>query len=149
MTARRRIASGLAVLALGLLPAGLAAATAPPRFPSAPKPDDPRTVRTIAAVPAGGPIVIDGVLSEPAWQTPGAVGFTQRDPLDGQPATETTTVWIAYDRKNIYIAARMDDSEPGKIVGRLGRRDDELESDWFEFGFDPYRDRRSGYYFGV
>src|SRR5512138_447935 len=149
MSTRRRIVSGLAILAFGLLPAGLGAAAPSSQIPPAPKPDDPRTVRTIAAVPAGGPIVIDGVLSEPAWQTPGAGGFTQRDPLDGQPATETTTVWVAFDRKNIYVAARLADSEPGKIVGRLGRRDDELESDWFQFGFDPYHDRRSGYYFGV
>jgi len=110
---------------------------------------DPRTVRTVAAVPAGGPITIDGVLSEPAWRTPGAGGFTQRDPLDGRPATEATTVWVAFDRNNIYVAARLADAEPGKIVGRLGRRDGELESDWFDVGFDPYHDRRSGYYFGV
>jgi len=114
-----------------------------------PKPDDPRTVKTVAAAPAGGSIVVDGVLSEPAWQAPGTTGFTQRDPLDGRPATESTTVWVAFDRNNIYVAARMTDSEPAKIVGRLGRRDAEVESDWFEFGLDPYHDRRSGYYFGV
>ncbi len=111
--------------------------------------DDPRTVRAIAAVPAGGPIVIDGVLSESVWQTPGSGQFTQRNPSDGQPATEPTTVWIAFDRDNLYVAARLSDAEPGKIVGRLGRRDEAVESDWFDVGFDPYYDRRSGYYFGV
>jgi len=113
------------------------------------RPDDPRTVRTIAALPAGGPITIDGVLSEAVWQTPGSGGFTQRDPRDGQPASERTSVWVAFDRDNLYVAARLADAEPDKIVGRLGRRDEAVESDWFDVGFDPYHDRRSGYYFGV
>jgi hypothetical protein len=113
------------------------------------RPVDPRTVRTIAAVPAAGKITIDGVLDEKVWQTPGSGGFTQRDPSDGQPATEATTVWVAFDHDNLYVAARLSDSEPSKIVGRLGRRDEQVESDWLDVGFDPYRDRRSGYYFGV
>ena len=129
-------------------PAGASREAQPPQDRS-PLIDDPRTVRAIAAVPAGGPIVIDGVLSESVWQTPGSGQFTQRNPSDGQPATEPTTVWIAFDRDNLYVAARLSDAEPGKIVGRLGRRDEAVESDWFDVGFDPYYDRRSGYYFGV
>jgi len=110
---------------------------------------DPRTVRTITAAPAAGPVVINGVLSESVWQAPGAGGFTQRDPWDGEPASEPTTVWVAFDHDNLYIAARLADSEPDKIIGRLGRRDEFVESDWFDVGLDPYRDRRSGYYFGI
>jgi hypothetical protein len=113
------------------------------------KPADPRTSRTIVAMPTAEPVTVDGVLSESVWKTPGSGGFTQRDPRDGQPATEPTTVWVAFDKKYLYVAARLADSEPSKIVGRLGRRDEEVESDWFYFGVDPYHDRRSGYYFGV
>jgi hypothetical protein len=113
------------------------------------KPPDPRTVRTIAAVPTAEPITIDGVLSESVWKTAGFGGFTQRDPVDGQPATEPTTVWVAFDHDSLYVAARLADSEPAKIVGRLGRRDEYVDSDWFDVGVDPYHDRRSGYYFGV
>ena len=43
----------------------------------------------------------------------------------------------------------MFDSEPAKIVGLLGRRDDDLDSDWFTFAVDPYLDRRSGFSFSV
>jgi hypothetical protein len=114
-----------------------------------PRADDPRTARSIAAVRATGPIAIDGVLSEPVWQTPGAGGFTQRDPSDGQPASEETFFWIAFDRDNLYVAVRLADSAPDKIVGRLGRRDEDVESDWLDIGFDPYHDRRSGYFFSV
>ena len=114
-----------------------------------PRSADPRTVRTIAAVRTAEPVVVDGILSESVWQQPGSGGFTQRDPNDGQSATEPTTVWVAFDHDFLYVAARLADSEPAKVVGRLGRRDEEVESDWFYFGVDPYHDRRSGYYFAI
>jgi hypothetical protein len=143
------LAAALLFAAGPAIGAGRAAQSGPPAQPHSSSGADPRTVRTISAVRANGPIVIDGVLSEAVWQTLGAGGFTQRDPDDGQPASEPTTVWVAFDRDNLYVAARLADSEPSKIVGRLGRRDEEVESDWFDFGIDPYHDRRSGYYFGI
>ena len=33
--------------------------------------------------------------------------------------------------------------------GRLGRRDSQVDSDWFIFAVDPYYDKRTGYMFGV
>jgi hypothetical protein len=124
-------------LALILLWVGLPAPAAPP------------CRRTVTAVPVSSPIRIDGLLEEKAWSGPGIEGFTQSDPRDGAPATEPTTVWVAFDRTNLYIAARLTDSEPAGIIRLLSRRDDEVSSDWFYFGIDPYYDRRSGYYFAV
>ncbi|MFZ2053630.1 MAG: DUF5916 domain-containing protein, partial [Candidatus Aminicenantales bacterium] len=115
----------------------------------APVPAEVPARKTVTAVPAASPITIDGVLSESAWQSAGFSDFTQSDPLDGQPPTEQTTVWVAYDRDNLFVAARLSDSQPGLIVSRLGRRDDMVDSDWFLFGIDPYYDRLSGYFFGV
>ena len=92
---------------------------------------------------------IDGVLNEAAWQNGGAGDFIQSDPIDGAPATEKTTVWVGFDDNALYIAARMSDSQPDKIIGRLGRRDDWVDSDWFVFSVDPYYDRRSGYQFAI
>ena len=127
----------IAVLtALALVFVAGAASAAPPR-------------RTLTAVPAGAPIRIDGVLDESVWQTAGAGGFLQSDPADGSPATETTTVWVAFDESSLYVAALCADREPGRIIKLLGRRDDEVPSDWFYFGIDPYYDRRSGYFFAV
>ncbi len=103
----------------------------------------------IVAVRAASPIRVDGVLDEPAWLSPGTEGFRQQDPDDGAPSTERTIVRFAYDRKNVYVAARLYDSSPAGIAGRLGRRDEQVDSDWFVFGIDPYLDRRSGFFFGV
>ncbi len=113
----------------------------PPR-----KPPEPRIVW---AVRAAEPITIDGRLEEKVWQTKPAEGFTQSDPQDGAPATERTKVWVAYDDKALYVAALCYDSEPQKVMARLGRRDDKMDSDWFYFAVDPYNDKRSGYTFGV
>ena len=110
---------------------------------------DKREQRVIRAVRADEPIKIDGLLKEKVWQGKGYSGFTQSDPEDGAPATEKTVVWVAFDNKAIYVAARLFDSEPDKIIARLGRRDDFADSDWFIFSVDPYYDRRSGFQFAV
>ena len=109
----------------------------------------PASNREVCAKRTATAILIDGRLTEAVWQGPGAGDFLQRNPLDGKPASERTEVWVAFDEQALYVAARLFDSEPGKIVGLLGRRDDELDSDWFSFAVDPYFDRRSGYSFNV
>ncbi len=104
--------------------------------------------KTVQAVRATEPIVLDGRLDEAVWKTaPAATGFTQNDPQDGAPATEPTDVWVAYDDHALYIAAFCHDSAPAKIRKRLGRRDTQTDSDWFMVAVDPYFDKRSGYAF--
>jgi hypothetical protein len=103
----------------------------------------------VPAAPADHPMQIDGRLEESCWQNPGCTGFTQSEPFDGEPASEKTMVWIAFDQENLFVAARLYDRSPEDIVIRLGRRDDEVDSDWFIFAVDPYYDRRSGFQFAV
>ncbi|MBD3413364.1 MAG: hypothetical protein GF421_02910 [Candidatus Aminicenantes bacterium] len=105
--------------------------------------------REIQALRIQSQITVDGHLNEVPWQSQGFTGFIQSEPLDGEPATEKTEVWVGYDGHHLYVAARLYDSEPENIITRLGRRDDELESDWFVFGVDPYFDKRSGFQFAV
>ncbi len=112
--------------------------------------DKPSTEqKVVLAIRASEPITIDGVLNEEAWQQRGYSDFIQSDPIDGAQPSEKTEVWIAYDERNLYVAVRLYDSEAEKIVRRLGRRDDDVDSDWFVFAVDPYFDRRSGYQFAV
>jgi hypothetical protein len=96
---------------------------------------------------AGSPR-IDGRLDDPVWSLARPVtGFTQQAPLDGQPATESTVVRIAYDNEAIYIGARMYDSEPARIAAQLGRRDNISQSDMFEVDFDSYHDHLTSFQF--
>ena len=107
----------------------------------------PDFVKQITAVRTKEPIKIDGVLSESVWQRPGMTAFFQQDPNQGQPASELTEVWVAYDDEALYIAARMHDSHPDSIIARLARRDNDASSDEFAVGIDSYHDKRNGFYF--
>src|SRR5437667_11840539 len=44
--------------------------------------------------------------------------FRQRDPKDGEPASQKTAAYVGYTEKNLYVAFVCFD-EPGKIRARL------------------------------
>jgi hypothetical protein len=95
-------------------------------------------------------IKIDAVLSENIWNShTGVSDFIQRDPLEGNNATERTEAFIAYDDEAFYVAAKLFDSSPDSIIARLARRDVGTNDDLFGIFLDPQYDKRSGYYFGV
>ena len=76
---------------------------------------------------------IDGVLDDPVWQqAPIFTGFVQREPEEGQPASEKTTVQLAYDDEALYVGIMAYDSAPEQIVSRLVRRDQWTEADWIQ-----------------
>ncbi|MBC8319723.1 MAG: carbohydrate binding family 9 domain-containing protein [Bacteroidetes bacterium] len=93
--------------------------------------------------------VIDGVIDESVWDIASwSNDFTQREPYENQPPTQSTSFKILYDISNLYIAIRAFDSEPGKIEKRLTRRDG-FEGDWVAVGIDSYNDKLTGFSFGV
>jgi hypothetical protein len=145
MNKRALCAPGLAAV---LFSAVAVAFAAPPAARPATRPLPPPDTKTVQAVRATDPIVLDGRLDEAVWKAaPPATGFTQNDPEDGSPATEATEVWVAYDDHALYVAAFCHDSDPARIRKRLGRRDAQTDSDWFMVAVDPYYDKRSGYAF--
>jgi hypothetical protein len=95
------------------------------------------------------PIHIDGNLDEPCWQSTGYSDFTQRNPIEGSKPTYKTEFWIVYNDEAVYVAARMYDDHPDSIIQRIGRRDADINADWFALAFDSYRDRRTAFFFGV
>src|SRR3972149_9345649 len=95
-------------------------------------------------------IKIDGLLTENIWTSQSGVSdFIQRDPLEGNNATEKTEVFLAYYDEALYLAAKLFDSSPDSIVARLSRRDVGTNDDLFGIFLDPHYDKRSGSYFGV
>ena len=111
-------------------------------------PEPPRAA--VEAVRLSGPVIVDGVPDEPAWNgVPPFTLFIQRDPVEGGTPGMKTEVRVAYDDDALYIAARMFDPAPDSIVVRLGRRDILQNADLFQLYLDPYRDGRSGFYFGL
>ncbi len=110
--------------------------------------EDKAPKRTFAATRVSKPPVIDADLTDAAWQNAQEItGFTQHDPNDGQPATQNTVVKVVYDDEAIYIAARMDDTKP--VTTMLGRRDTNVESDWFRISIGSQHDGLNGSQFWV
>ncbi len=96
-----------------------------------------------------GKIILDGLLKESVWQTKPAEGLIQKEPEEGKPETQITKVWVAYDNNNLYVAAKLYDTNPELIDKSLMRRDNITDSDWFFLVLDTYNDDRNGYSFGV
>ncbi len=93
---------------------------------------------------------IDGKLDDAAWENAASASdFVQKDPVEKTAPTETTVVYLAYDSENLYVAMRAFDSEPDKIIGRLGRRDAFNDSDWLWFSVDSRYDHQTGFGFAV
>ena len=93
---------------------------------------------------------IDGALDDPVWQqAPVFTGFVQREPEEGQPASEQTAVQVAYDDEMLYVGVMAYDSDPEGIVSRLVRRDQWAEADWIQVSLDTHHDHQTGYAFSV
>ena len=94
--------------------------------------------------------VIDGRMSPGEWDAANvADGLIQYEPNSGEPASQKSEIRLTYDDHNIYVCARLFDSEPDKIAGQLFRRDGHGYSDWFEISIDSYGDRRTAFVFGI
>lgn len=145
----------LAVSALFALPVP-ARAQQEPSGPAAGSVPMPAVVRdasgrvTVRAVRVDTPPRVDGLLDEAIYRTlPPITGFIQQDPSEGQVASEATFVWITYDARAIYIAARCEDSQPSKIVANDMRRDGRniTQGDNLSVVIDTFHDRRNAYEF--
>ena len=104
--------------------------------------------RSITAVRVTIPPKIDGSLDDAVWQlAQPATGFTQRDPAEGRPESERTEIRVLYDDNALYFGCKFFDKEPEKIVARLSRRDDQVESDYGYIFIDSYHDHQTAYQF--
>ncbi len=101
------------------------------------------------AVRIEGSPQLDGDLSEEFWQrAPAVSGFLQRDPREGELATEKTEVKIIYNDTTIFFGVVCTDSEPEQIIANERARDDQLQSDdTFEIILDTFRNRQDGFLF--
>ena len=79
-----------------------------------------------------------------------ATNFLQRDPDNGQPATERTEVRVLFDKDRIILGVTCFDSEPDRLLGNQMQRDQPFSADdRFMWSIDPFLDGRSGYFFEI
>ncbi len=83
---------------------------------------------------------------EIALQMAKVIGFTQRNPHDGEAVSEPTDAYLGYDQKNLYVVFVCFD-DPKKVRGRMARREDIYDDDQVEVILDTFHDRRRAYAF--
>ena len=93
-------------------------------------------------------ITLDGRLDEDVWlRAVPATNFLQRDPDNGQPATEQTEVRFVYDAEKLYMGVTLFDSEPDKLIGYQMGRDGFLPADdKLQWAIDTFNDGQSAYW---
>jgi hypothetical protein len=108
-------------------------------------------VRRAVVTRASSAIAIDGVLDEPAWEAGETIGeIRQREPHQGEQATEPTAVKLLYDSQNLYIGIMCFDADPQQIIGTQMSRDADLSADdRIEILIDSFRDRHNANYFAT
>ena len=98
------------------------------------------------------PLKLDGRLDEAHYEAAHPISdFIQLEPRNGEPATEKTDVWLAFDEKHVYVSMRVWESRPERMVVNEMRRDSNNirlgETIWF--AFDTFHDRRNAVQFEV
>ena len=93
-------------------------------------------------------ITLDGRLDEDVWmRAVPATNFMQRDPDNGEPATEQTEVRFVYDADKLYMGVTLFDSEPDKLIYYQMGRDGNLPADdKLQWAIDTFNDGQSAYW---
>jgi hypothetical protein len=119
--------------------------------PPAERPAKDRPIRIAEATYIDRVLRLDGTLGDDLWHSAKIVtDFRQREPNEGEPATEKTEVSILYTRHAVYFGIHCYDSVPSRIVATELRRDVSQDlDDHFEILIDSNHDRRGAYVFEV
>ena len=102
--------------------------------------------------------VLDGDLSDAVWAgVPTISNFSQRNPREGEPATERTEVRIIYNDQSIFFGVICYDSEPDRIIATERARDGGSgaavwdgafqSDDTFEIILDTFHSHQDGFLF--
>lgn len=110
---------------------------------------DSSPLKTIAAVSAQQPIVLDGKLDDPAWK--GAAEATPFVLTTGKgPAIKQTTAYLLHDDQALYVAFECLEPKMAGLVARCLERDGSVFSDdCVELFLDTNRDRQTYFHFAV
>jgi opacity protein-like surface antigen len=86
---------------------------------------------------------VDGTTVPPGVKV---TGFRQREPGDGVPASQETTVYLSYDTEHLYVVFVCRD-DPARVRANLTRREAIMSDDFVGLVLDTYHDGRRAYLF--
>ena len=105
----------------------------------------------VRAVKLTQPLRVDGRLDEEVYaRVAPLTAFIQTLPDEGDPITERTEAWVAYDENQIYVSCRCWESVPPNewTANELRRDTNQLrQNDMFGALLDTFHDRRNGFNF--
>jgi hypothetical protein len=97
-----------------------------------------------------GPIKLDGIIDEPAWNRIEPLRMVQHYPIFEGSLSEQTEVLLAYDNNYLYVAGRLYDHEPSKIHASSKQRDSsDPSSDWWVVIIDSFNDKENALAFAT
>jgi len=113
---------------------------ADPQLPSAtiPLSKIPRVTRA--------PKIEDFLESRPREAELAVKDFRQNIPGDGDLASETTTAYLSYDQKNLYVIFECKDAS-GAVRAHLSKREDLDQDDGVGVFLDTFHDKHRAYYY--
>ena len=115
------------------------------------EPAETSTHREIKAIRTETPPKIDGKLDDPCWQNSAKTGgLIQFEPQRGEPATQPTTIYLAYDANKLYVAFECFKTDMHNLAANQTRRDSFFFSDdHVEVLIDTFLDGRNCYAFAL
>jgi hypothetical protein len=115
---------------------------------------EPAASRPVVTIPkvARPPTLEDFLEMKPSGELAGQLakveGFIQREPSDGQPATQRTEAYLGYDAENLYTIYVCFDSEPEKVRAHMVPRETlPRDEDVVKVTIDTFYDQRRAYEF--
>ncbi len=111
----------------------------------------PVAAKSLHIQKATGAIVLDGDVSEPAWQAAEiATDFVQQFPYDTAAALSRTDVRVTYNDQYLFISAVCWDDKAGDYIVQSLKRDFSYPvTDAFAIYIDPFNDKTNGFNFTV
>jgi hypothetical protein len=112
---------------------------------SSSRPDEPLPVQRI-----GGPVTLDGLSNEDAWNGVKPLPVIMLIPDYGSPPSEKTEILLGYDDSYFYVAGRFFDREPSKIQAPSKKRDYfESNTEWLIVTLDTFNDKENAMSFAT
>ena len=97
-----------------------------------------------------GPIELDGLIDEMAWEGIEPLPMVQMIPNFGAPPTERTEILIGYDDNTLYMGCRLYDSHPELIQSTSKKRDFMGgNTDWIGLILDTFNDNENALSFST
>jgi hypothetical protein len=112
-------------------------------MPSPALPQEPLVIPRL-----NGPVTLDGMSGEPAWQGIPPLPAMMHAPNSGDPPSERTEFRLAHDEDNLYVSCRLYDSHPAGIQATSLKRDATVGSnDWCSLTLDTFNDKENAFLF--